>query len=90
MDQLDQEVEGYIIPFCRPLTREVTILGVPREMFILNLTLGGVLILGLHMIYLIWIPFLIQFLIKWASKSDEKLTIIYMKRYLKQKKYYSD
>lgn len=90
MEQLDQEIEGYILPFSRALTREVTILGVPREMFILNLTIGGILILGLHMIYLLWIPFLIQFLIKWASKDDEKLTLIYIKRYIKQKKYFSD
>lgn len=90
MDELDEELEGFKVPICRALTTDITVLGVPREMFILNVTFGVILLMGLGLWYLLFVSFAMHFVLQSISKNDPKVFNIYMKRYSKQKQYYGE
>lgn len=88
MDDLDKEIEGYVIPICRPLTREVMIMGLPRDVLIFNMCFGTFILFSLKQYYLFWLPILTHFIFGWASKTDERLCLIYLRKYIRQKKFY--
>ena len=82
------EIKGYEIPIHRSLTEQILLGGVPRQIALLNGTLGAAMVIGLHS----WIgipicPF-IHVIAVAATKKDPQFFDCF-KRHINQKSYYS-
>lgn len=78
------------VPVCQGLIKPQTIMGVSREAFILNITLGGVFLLALKQPLLVVINFIIHFILRGVCKRDPLLIKIFFKRYSKQRDYLNE
>jgi len=79
--------EGYEVPVHRSLTEKILIAGAPREIAILNGTLGAALGMGLHSFYAL--PLCIAFhLFAVAMTKRDPQFFDSFRRHIKQKQYY--
>ncbi|MGL5349001.1 MAG: VirB3 family type IV secretion system protein [Cetobacterium sp.] len=78
------------VPVCQGLIKSQTIMGVSREVFILNATLCGMFLLALKQPILIVINFIIHFILRGVCKKDPLSIKIFFKRYSKQKDYLNE
>jgi len=81
-------IEGFEIPIHRSLTEQILFAGVPRNMAIINGTLGAALFLGLQSWIAVPVSLIIHILAVFATKQDPQFFDC-IKRHIKQKKYYS-
>jgi type IV secretory pathway TrbD component len=79
---------GFEIPIHQSITTALLVLGVPRNVFILNATMGMAFVLGMSALYMIPVFVLIHFLGVLATKKDEQFFEIF-KRHRNLKTYYS-
>lgn len=83
-----EHLSGFEIPIHQSVTVAFLILGVPRNVFILNATLGMAFVLGLSALYMIPIFVLTHMLCVFFTKQDELFFEIF-RRSLHLKTYYS-
>lgn len=83
-----EEQPGFEIPIHQSITVSILLLGVPRNVFILNVTIGMAFVLGMSAIYMIPVFVIIHFLCVIATKKDEMFFDIF-KRHRNLKTYYS-
>lgn len=81
-------VEGFEIPIHRSLTEPLLILGVPREIAILNICAFGIFFAILQFWWILPLNFLIHSVFVVATKKDPQISDTF-KRYTKKKNYYS-
>ncbi|MGL4976796.1 MAG: VirB3 family type IV secretion system protein [Cetobacterium sp.] len=77
------------VPVCQGLIKTETIMGISREAFIMNSTLGAMFLLGFRQPYLLIINLFIHFGLKLISRRDPLIIKIFFKRYLKQNEYFN-
>lgn len=73
MERGNSEIEGYEIPVHRSLTRPILMAGVPREVMILNLTLGAALTFGLETLWVLPFNLVIHLSFVSACKHDPEI-----------------
>lgn len=76
------------VPVCQGLIKPLTIMGISREAMILNVTLAASFILAVRAVYTFPFFFLTHYLLHLACKRDPLVIEIFMKKYIKQKKYF--
>ena len=79
---------GFEIPVHQSITSVLLILGVPRNLFILNSTIAMAFVLGMTALYLIPLFVVIHLLCMIATKQDEMFFEIFL-RHRKLKTYYT-
>lgn len=84
---MKQDIPGFEIPLHRSLTRPILLMGVPREVAIVNGTMMAALGLGLHSWYALPVGALIHLLAVAATKRDSAFFAVFC-RMLKQKAFY--
>ncbi|HHZ19833.1 MAG TPA: conjugal transfer protein [Firmicutes bacterium] len=82
------EIKGYEIPIHRSLTEQILLGGVPRQIALLNGTLGAAMVIGLHSWIGIPICLFIHVIAVAATKKDPQFFDCF-KRHINQKSYYS-
>lgn len=83
-----ENLPGYEIAIHQSITVEMLVLGVPRNVFMLNATMGMAFVLGMSALYMIPVFFLIHLLCVLATKQDEMFFEIF-RRNVRMKSYYS-
>ena len=87
MAGMDYE-DGFEIPLHKSLTEKILIMGAPREMTIINGTLGAAFGLGLRSWYIVPICLVFQMVAAALTKRDPQFFDCF-RRHIKQRKYYS-
>lgn len=82
-------MEGFQVPIHQALTKPLLIAGAPRELALLNGTLGAALTLGMHSLWGIPVSFVLHLLSVSATKNDPQFFETF-RRQLKQKAYYGE
>lgn len=81
-------MDGYEIPIHRSLTEQILLGGVPRQMALVNGTLGAAMVIGLHSWIGIPLCLVIHLAAVVATKKDPQFFDCF-KRHINQKSYYS-
>lgn len=81
-------MEGYEIPIHRALTEEIMMAGVPRNLAIINTTMGAALGLGLHSWFAVPAFVVIHILAVYATKNDPQFLDCF-RRHIQHKSYYA-
>lgn len=79
--------EGFELPIHKSLTERILLGGVPRELAILSLTVGGVLLFGTHSLLSIVLAFLFHVGAVAATKKDQMIYEV-VRRAIKHKRFY--
>jgi type IV secretory pathway TrbD component len=85
---MKEKLLGFEIPIHQSITSALLILGVPRNLFMLNATMAMAFILGMSALYMIPIFGVIHLLCMVATKQDQMFFEIFI-RHRKLKPYYS-
>lgn len=85
-----KKTESLKVPTCQTLLKPQTIMGISREAFILNATLGFYLIFLFESIVMVLFPLILHFMIYFFTKKDPLILNIFFKKYIKEKEYYHE
>lgn len=72
MENKETTEDGYEIPIHRSLMEPVLIAGVPREVAIINLTLAGIFVVALHLIYTSLFFLILHVILAHLTKKDDQ------------------
>ena len=79
---------GFSIPIHQSLTQPILLAGVPREIAIINSTIGAAVTLGLQSFYALPICLLVHWGAIFLAKKDPYFFTV-IKRHLQKKKFYT-
>ena len=82
-------MEGYQVPIHQALTKPLLIAGAPRELALLNGTLGAAVTFGMHSFWGIPVTVVLHLLSVAATKSDPQFFQTF-RRQLRQRPYYAE
>ncbi|MCF0172070.1 MAG: VirB3 family type IV secretion system protein [Fusobacterium varium] len=81
-------MEGYQVPVCRALTVYPTIAGIPREAFIILVSLTFLFLVIYRAFFTLPIFIILYLVLRKVCKKDPLIIKIILKCYLKQRKYF--
>ena len=86
---MEEHLHGFEVALHRSLTSPIFVMGVPREIALINGTFIAALGLGLHSWYSLPIGLMLHLLAVGATKRDPHFFVV-LRRMMKQKTFYRD
>lgn len=87
MSEKKEEFEGWEYPIHQSLTEKILLMGVPRSVFYLNITVLAFCVISLHTLWLLPLNIAIHIFFVFMSKDDPYFFDCF-KRYINRRSYY--
>ncbi|SKA06203.1 type IV secretion system protein VirB3 [Cetobacterium ceti] len=85
-----KKTENLKVPTCHTLLKPDTIMGISREIFILNAAIGLCFVVIFESVMMLFFSFILHNIIYFFTKKDPLILTIFLKKYIKEKDYYHE